>query len=156
MKFKQKQEKARILFLNSNLTQKGIAENVGVTENTISSWIEKFGWRDLKTATTVTKDEVIKMTWRQIADITQKANDEKRTQTPAETDQILKLSKVIKEAEGVINAPIVMQVFIDFDKFLINKLSELKGAKGTEGIEFVKKVNEFQDLYITNLLNDNT
>ncbi|MFK5855121.1 MAG: helix-turn-helix domain-containing protein [Bacteroidota bacterium] len=152
MNYKHKREKAKILYLNSDLSQKKIAENIGVTENTISSWIDKYGWRELKAAMTVTKDKVVEMTWRQIAEIGQKAIDEERTQTPAETDQIVKLLKVVKEAEGVINVSIVMQVFMDFDKFLMNRVPS---SKDDEKLNLVKKINEYQDLYVTNMINHN-
>jgi transposase len=153
MRYKQKREKAKILYLNSSLSQKKIAENVGITENTISSWVEKFGWKDLKAAMTVTKDKVIEMTWSQIAAINQKAIDESRIQTPAETDQILKLSKVIKEAQGVINVSIVMQVFIDFDKFMLDKMPN--NNKEFDSITLIKKINEYQDLFVTSMMNNN-
>ncbi|NQU32760.1 MAG: helix-turn-helix domain-containing protein [Bacteroidetes bacterium] len=152
MSYKVKREQAKILYLNTDLSQKRIAENLGVTENTISSWIEKYGLRDLKAAKTITKGKVVEMTWRQIADIGQKAQDEERILTPAETDQILKLSKVIKEAEGLINVTIVMQVFLDFDKWLMDKMTS---DKSMNDIELLKKINSYQNLYITNMMNNN-
>lgn len=151
MKYKQKQEKAKILYLNSSLNQKQIAEQVSVTENTISKWVEKFGWKTVKAAMSVTKDSIIKNAYAQIAAIQDKITGEERISTPAETDQMLKLSKLISDLNKKIDASVVIQVFTDFEK----NLHQRTHSDRELNIEFLKKVNRYHDLYVTNMLNDN-
>ena len=63
---KQEQEFAKSLFLSQNLTQKEIAERVGVTEKTLSKWIEKEGWDKLKKSALVTKAAQLAMLYDQL------------------------------------------------------------------------------------------
>ena len=156
MKFKQKQEKARLLYLNSNLNQKQIAEQIGVTENTIGNWIEKFEWREFKAALTVTKEQIVKNTYLQIATIQDKVTNEKRVPTVSETDQMLKLGKLISDLDKKIDASIIIQVFIDFGNWAMGKDRAENGQNEKEYLDFVKRMVNFQDLYITNVLNRNT
>lgn len=48
---KEKQRKtAHILFVEQNKTQREIAQLLGVTEKTVSAWVNKYGWKQEQTA----------------------------------------------------------------------------------------------------------
>ncbi|MFJ1474891.1 transcriptional regulator [Capnocytophaga cynodegmi] len=55
---RQKQEHAKLLYTKENITtQRELAERVGVTEKTISQWIEQGQWEKLKQNLIVTRQE---------------------------------------------------------------------------------------------------
>ena len=54
---KVEKEFAQHLFVNEKLTQKEIAERVGVVEKTISKWIKEGKWEDLKRSMLIVKEE---------------------------------------------------------------------------------------------------
>ena len=113
MKNAQKKVLAKELYLSTELTLKEIAENVGVTANTIGKWCAS--WKQIKAAKTSTKDEVIARYMRMIDSILKIAEDEGRVITDGEADKISKLNKA-KDS-------------IDKGKF-----AGLVGAAGTEGM----------------------
>lgn len=59
-------EFAKILYINQNLSQKEIAERVGVTEKTIGKWIIKGGWDKLRRSLLTTKKQQIAMMYDQL------------------------------------------------------------------------------------------
>lgn len=65
---KQEKEYAKLLYLDTkqNLTQKEIAERVGVRENTLGKWIEAEGWDKLRVSLLTTKDNQLSMMYEQL------------------------------------------------------------------------------------------
>lgn len=61
-----KRELARDLFLSTSLTQKVIAERVGVSEKTMGGWITKYGWDSVKELNKVTKSELYNQALKQL------------------------------------------------------------------------------------------
>ncbi len=68
MAFKKQQqnEYAKILFTERGLTQKEIAERVGVTEKTVGNWVKKGDWEKLKKSLLVTKKNQISKLYDQL------------------------------------------------------------------------------------------
>jgi len=58
-KYSQKKELALTLFLQTDRTQSQIADDVGVTENTIVNWKKKGEWDKLRGAKHVSNDEIL-------------------------------------------------------------------------------------------------
>lgn len=139
MKIKAKKETAKKIFLDTSLTQKEIAERVGVTENTLSKWIREGEWRELKAARRATKDEIIKHTFNQINKIYEEADKDARLLTAKETDQVLKLTKTIDSLKTKINAIVVMEVFMEFDNWLLAQASTNKAYVTLEKIKSLSK-----------------
>lgn len=63
------QNLARELYLNTNKSQKEIAEICGVTQKTIGDWKVDYGWDDLKAAKSVTRSEIVKNYYQAILTI---------------------------------------------------------------------------------------
>ncbi|MEA2041142.1 MAG: hypothetical protein U9N85_01130 [Bacteroidota bacterium] len=51
---------ARILYTEQGKTAKDIAPMVKVSEKTISTWVQKYGWKATRTAKTISRDNRIK------------------------------------------------------------------------------------------------
>ena len=58
LKQTQRQDLARMYFMQG-MTQKDIAENVGVSRNTICAWIKEGRWDTMRAATTVSRKELV-------------------------------------------------------------------------------------------------
>lgn len=56
----QKKEWAQLLFLRDELTQKEIAQRVGVSENTIGKWIKDGDWDKLRKSLLTSKSEILR------------------------------------------------------------------------------------------------
>ncbi|NJM13980.1 MAG: hypothetical protein HC896_00095 [Bacteroidales bacterium] len=137
MKLSEKREVAKQLFLYSGLNQKEIADNLSVTEKTVSRWGTDGKWKELRGAMSSTKDELIRNTYLHIAAVQDNINSEKRAPTVSETDEILKLSKVIEILDKKVTLAQIIQVFRDFENFLMPIDAEL-----------TRKINKYHTAYI--------
>jgi uncharacterized protein YjcR len=126
----QKRDLARMLFLHECLTQKEVAQRVGVSEVTISKWAGADGWDSLKVSITITKEEQLKNLYRQLSAINEEiaSRPERRFATSAEADLICKLANAIDKMEtdvGVSDIVSVGKKFIDWiRKFDLKKAQE--------------------------------
>jgi hypothetical protein len=98
----------------------------------------------------ITRDKVVSTTYRQIYEIQQKAIDEARTLTPSESDQMVKLGKMIKEMGGSIDAPVVIQVLISCEKFLQGRMSE---DRKYISLDQMKMINSYHDAFVSFMMN---
>ena len=73
---KEKKQLARSLFIKSGINRKQLAQQVGCTEKTLRSWIEKEGWEQVREAETITRSQLIKDAYRQLAAINQVINEQ--------------------------------------------------------------------------------
>lgn len=62
----QEKEYARVLFISENLSQKEIAERVGVQEKTLGKWIEEGEWKKLKRSLLNTRHNQLNMLYDQL------------------------------------------------------------------------------------------
>ena len=98
---KQKKEWARLLYTKEHLPQKEIAERVGVTPVTVSRWVNRERWDDLRVSLTITKEEQLKALYTQLKELNEEIANrpERRYATTAESDTIAKLSSAIEKME---------------------------------------------------------
>ncbi len=62
----QERELAKILYTQQRMSQKDIAQKVGVTEKTITKWKEAENWDKLKESLLITKESQIRMLYTQL------------------------------------------------------------------------------------------
>ena len=118
---KQKKALAKDLYLQTHFTQKEIASKVGVSEKTLSKWINTEGWKELKGASLITREQQRRRILLQIKalnDAIDKREEGKRYPTPKESDTLVKLSAAVNNLSA--NKPLntVIDVFIDFLEWL--------------------------------------
>lgn len=112
----QKKEWAQLMFTKENITQKEIAERVGISEVTMSRWVKAGNWESLKVSITITKEEQLKNIYRQLAElnktIAERPTDEgNRYATTAESDTINKLATAINKMETDIGLSDIIATF---------------------------------------------
>ncbi|HLW09769.1 MAG TPA: hypothetical protein VKX35_05170 [Fermentimonas sp.] len=117
---KQKKEWAQLLFTKENLTQKEIAERVGISQVTMSKWANEGKWEDLKVSITITREEQLKNLYRQLAQMNEAIAEREgqRYPTPAEADTINKLASAIEKMESEVGLNDVLSTFKAFLTYL--------------------------------------
>lgn len=117
---KQKKAWAKTLYLKENLTQKEIAEKVGVSRISVIRWIKDENWEDLKTSLTLTREEQIGNLYRQVSEINRAIADKpegERYANSKEADILGKLAAAINKMETDIGIKDICEVgtkFIDW------------------------------------------
>lgn len=131
-KREQKKELAKLLYLHESLTQKEIATRVGISEVTLSKWVNKENWESLKVSITITKEEQLKNLYRQLAalnDAIAARDKEIRFATSTEADTISKLATAIDKMEsdvGISDMVSVSKKFLTWvRKFDLQKAQEI-------------------------------
>lgn len=99
---KQKREWAQLLYTKEHISQKEIAERVGVSQQTMSRWVTKFKWDELKASITITREEQLKNLYRQLSEMNKAISEREGNKYPtaAEADTITKLASAIDKLES--------------------------------------------------------
>jgi transcriptional regulator with XRE-family HTH domain len=98
----QKKEWAKLLYTRENLSQKEIAEKVGVSAVTINKWVKDGSWDRLKQSMLITRDTQLSRLYMQVDELnTAIMNREEGARFPdyKEADIINKLTNAIKAME---------------------------------------------------------
>jgi DNA-binding XRE family transcriptional regulator len=93
-----KKEWAKMLYLNSQFKQKEIAAQVGISEQTMTKWVNEGDWEKLKTSLLTTNAEQLAFLY----DVLKKLNEQAQIaltdddpKTNPDTDGIIKITKAI-------------------------------------------------------------
>lgn len=128
---------AHELYMRTEMTQKEIALQAGVGSDTISDWVRKGNWKELKAANSVTRAQVINNTLMQIKELQDEINGrEKKYPTPKESDTMIKMSNLIRDLDKSLSLPDYISVCTEFIRYL----SEVKP---TLAKDVADSVNEF-------------
>lgn len=121
-----------MLYTRGGLTQKEVAEKVGVSTNTMSRWVKTADWDKLKVSITLTREEQLRRLYMQIAEYNTSIEAReagKRFPTSQEADAINKLATAIDKLEREVGARDILDVsmkFLDWlRKFDLKKAQEL-------------------------------
>lgn len=97
-----KQYLAKILYTREHLDQKVVAKKVGVSENTMSKWVNEFGWKKLRSRLLLSKDEQINAMYEELEEISKKIKEKPVGERYADTriaDIRIKTTTSIKNLE---------------------------------------------------------
>lgn len=116
-----KQYLAKILFTREQLDQKVVAKKVGVSENTISKWVNEFGWKNLRKRMLLTKEEQLNFLYEELEEISNKIKTKKEGERFADTklaDIRIKTTAAIKNLETDLNIADLVEAGVRFVKHL--------------------------------------
>lgn len=130
---KEKKEYAWLLFREGILTQKAIAEKVGVSEKTISEWKEKEGWETKRRSLYNTREDILVDMYLIFENTKNAIKDKGGIANSKDGDAILKLSQSIKNLETETS---VGQVF-EVCKGLIQHVQKIDFERSKEIIDYV-------------------
>lgn len=114
-----KQLIAKILFTKEQLDQKVVAQKVGVSEKTMSKWVNDFGWKNLRRRLLNSKEEQLNNFYEQLEEFNNHIKLKepgKRFANNKEYDGILKLTASIKNLEQELNIAEKMEAGKQFIK----------------------------------------
>jgi len=126
----QKQELAKLIYLTEDITQKELAERVGVTEKTVGKWIEEEGWAKLKRNIPLTRDELLSSWYDELAELKEHIKNKPEGKRFADFKEaqlrrsLLKDIEVLQQDSGI---PETIQVMTAFVKFI--RRNDLKNAQ---------------------------
>lgn len=127
-----KKELAQFFYCNSQLSQKEIAEKVGISEVSMSKWVREGKWDTLKASITITRQEQLNRVYQQISAINNKITEEQKgIPTGADADVLAKLAAVVERLEKETSITDVVSVSMKFLDWLrkidTEKAKELSG-----------------------------
>jgi predicted transcriptional regulator len=135
---------ARELFVNTDLTQKDIAEKLEVSPTTVVKWASEGKWDDLKLAKQTTHTETIVILRHMLKSLVEKNKTklEEDTLTPGDMDMQTKLVSQIDDLENKIGISTIIEVLDGFFSFIP------KSEK-----DFRKTLAEYQTKFLMNKVN---
>jgi len=140
---KKKREIAELLYIQNDMSQQQIADEMSVSQKTISAWKAKFKWDELKAAHNSGTSELIKNLLMANLEMTRDAKKENRRLTAKETDSIIKNAKTVKLLSKDVNVVSTIMVFKHYNKWLVDQSPDLAKAN-----------TEFQRKYLYQLNSD--
>lgn len=135
------------LLFTQHINQAEIAKKVGVAERTLSRWINDNDWVSRRAASNVTRDELVNKTLALIDKLLADAIENKNTAQLA--DKLSKLAGAIRNLDKQANVVDIVQVFMTFNRWLINR----QAIDDELTTEIIRTVNKYQDLFIQERLN---
>lgn len=97
-----KQYLAKILFTREQLEQKVVAKRVGVSEKTMSKWVNEFNWKSLRRRLLITREEQLNSFYEQLENLNNEIkakNNGKGVPDTKQADIQIKLTAAIKNLE---------------------------------------------------------
>lgn len=116
-----KQYLAKILYTREQLDGKLVAKRVGVSEQTMSKWVNEFGWKNLRKRLLVTKEEVLNNLYEQMEELNnsiRKRKEGTRFATSKEADSMIKYTASIRNLETDLAIADLVEAGIRFIKHL--------------------------------------
>jgi len=141
LSLKDKKKLAEQLFVHNDMDGKEVAQQIGVTEKTISNWRTVGHWDNLRSAKTLTKDNLVRNLYEQAYLITERAKEANKTLSSAETDQLVKIATSIEKLDKKHSLQLVIQVFKNFNNYV--KQVDL---------DFAKVLTDMQRKYLQTLI----
>lgn len=126
----QLKELAKLLFVHETLSQKEVANRLGVSEQTVSKWANLDRWDAHRVSITITKDQQLLNLYRQLGEINKViAERDQKYATPSEADTINKLAVAIEKMEsdtGIAEIVGVAKKFLNYlRKFDLRKAQDI-------------------------------
>lgn len=140
----QKKELARMYYMNGDI-QKVIAEKVSVSEQTISSWVDKEGWAARRAGVNVTRPELINKSLAALNKILDQVYESDDIEMiSALPDKLSKFASAIEKLDKKANIVSTIDVFMAFSKWIQYRASFDPEVTP----ELIRAINKYQDLYI--------
>ena len=113
-----KRELAKMLYVGGSEVAE-IAERVGVSRQSVSSWINKNGWKELRAARSITRPELVNKLLVTINNLIEDVNTgDDPTSVSGLADKLVKLSSVIERLDKKANIVQTVDVFMAFSDWV--------------------------------------
>ncbi len=144
-----KRELAKMLYVGGSEVAE-IATRVGVSRQSVSAWISKGGWKELRAARSITRPELVN---KLLVTINNLIEDVNTGDDPASVgglaDKLVKLSSVIERLDKKANIVQTVDVFIAFSEWV-----EFRGKSDPEvTLPFIKILNRLHNEFLLDRAN---
>ena len=113
-----KRELAKMLYVGGSEVAE-IAERVGVSRQSVSAWINKNGWKELRAARSITRPELVNKLLVTINNLIEDVNTgDDPTSVSGLADKLVKLSTVIERLDKKANIVQTVDVFMAFSDWV--------------------------------------
>lgn len=138
----EKKQKAKSLFLTGQYSQKEISEITGISEKTISKWVNdpKENWEEMKVSLLTTRSNELRRLYKMLSVLNNDIDEKAELKIPInskEADAVLKLTSAIKNLEIETSIAEKVEVGSEF----INMIRK-------EDTDLAKIVTKWFDLYL--------
>ncbi len=138
----EKMKELAYIYYMSGMTYKEIMSRVGIGSNkTLTKWVDEEGWKAKRAAKTISRPELVNKALMKI--------NEKLESNDWSADELSKLAALIEKLDKQDSPVAAMSVFMQFGKYLSTQSTTNKDVD----ISFIKKVNKYQDAFISNKMN---
>ena len=139
-----KKELARMYYMNGD-TQKIIAQKVGVSEQTISSWVNDEGWAARRAGVNITRPELVNKALSALNRLLDQVYESDDIElVSALPDKLAKFASSIEKLDKQANIVDTIDVFMAFSKWI-----QYRATFDPEVTpELIRAINKYQDLYI--------
>lgn len=117
LNIKQKKELAHMLYIKTDLSQKEIAEKVGIVEKTMSIWVREGNWQAMKRSLLTSKGEILRKLYDLLEKIGNKLEEEDSIGDSKIADMYSKYTAAIKNLETETSVSVIIEVakiFLDW------------------------------------------
>lgn len=148
----EKKDRARLYYMQGE-TQKDIAEKVGVSEASLSSWVKGENWGKMRAGSKVTRTELVNRNLELIAKLLDNVmtSDDPTSESVKVSDQISKLAASIERLDKKTNVVNEIDSFMNFNRWLQQRISFDKNLTA----DILKTINKYQDLYVNERMSKN-
>lgn len=114
----QKKDYAKTLYFNNkDLSQKEVAERVGVTEKTIGIWIREGGWDDLRRSMLASKSMQIARLYQTIEHVQNKIDETEGIGDTKLADMMIKYTAALKNLENDTSISEIVDTMMQFGTY---------------------------------------
>jgi len=105
---------AEQLFINNDESIKNIAETVGVSENTVSTWIKKYDWKTRKLNLDAAPHKIKELLLTELQTVVEGGKPK------FNSDDIAKITRALERIDKKVSAQMVITVIKELDEFLLS------------------------------------
>lgn len=135
-----KKQLAHDLYMRTDKSLKEIAQMCDVKYDTLLEWSSKGRWKELKTANSVTRAQVISNTMLQMKELQDEINarPDKKYPTSKESDTLIKMSNLIRDLDKGLSIADYISIIEEILKFLNQIKPELAKELAPHLLEFAQ------------------
>lgn len=108
---------AELLYM-AKTPQKEIADRVDISPNTLTSWIEAFGWKEKRAAKTITRSSLVNKLLLRIDQLLDEAMVDAEGGKKVSEDQLSKIASAIEKLDKQASVVDAVETMLDFYNYL--------------------------------------
>jgi transcriptional regulator with XRE-family HTH domain len=142
----EKNKEIALLYYMQGMSQKDIAEKLGISPQTINIWAKQNNWNIKRAGASVTRQELVN---KSLAALNQILDQVYRSEDPellaALPDKLAKFASAIEKLDKKSNIVSTMEAFMHFTAWL----NERRNIDGNLTASLIRDITKYQDTYVS-------